>query len=128
MNLTPDKYTSLLKWGGSASQLFIQPSGVAIDQQNNIYIVHVGKIKMKKINPEGKVQATWGESGRQLKIIKDPKSVAVDSQGNVYVTDAKTHSFLKFDRAGVYKRLRLLLELRLTAKMISMLLILETTA
>jgi DNA-binding beta-propeller fold protein YncE len=102
--LTPDKYTPLLKWGGSASQLFTQPSAVAIDKENNIYIVHAGKIKMKKISPEGKLQSAWGNLGRQFKIIKNPKSVAVDSQGNVYVTDAKAHGFLKFDRAGIYKR------------------------
>jgi DNA-binding beta-propeller fold protein YncE len=104
MALTPDKYSPLLKWGGPASQLFIQPSAVAIDKENNIYIVHAGKIKMKKINPEGKVQSVWGDLGKQFKIIKEPTSIAVDSQGNVYVTDAKTHSFLKFDRAGTYKR------------------------
>ena len=104
MTLTPDKYAPLLKWGGPASELFTQPSAVAIDKENNIYIVHTGRIKMKTINPEGKVQATWGVSGRQFKRIKNPTSIAVDNQGNVYVTDAKTHSFVKFDRAGIYKR------------------------
>jgi DNA-binding beta-propeller fold protein YncE len=104
MALTPNKYTYLLKWGGPASELFVQPSGIAIDKDNNIYIVDLGKIKMKKINPEGKVQTAWGNSGREFKIIKNPTSVAVDNQGNVYVTDAKTHSFVKFDRAGIYKR------------------------
>lgn len=104
MVLTPSKYAYLLKWGGPASQLFTQPSGIAIDKDNNIYIVDLGKIKMKKINPEGKVQTSWGAAGKQFKIIKNPTSVAVDNQGNVYVTDAKTHSFVKFDRAGSYKR------------------------
>jgi len=104
MVLTPSKYAYLLKWGGPASQLFTQPSGVAIDKDNNIYIVDLGKIKMKKINPEGKVQTAWGAAGKQFKIIKNPTSVAVDNQGNVYVTDAKTHSFVKFDRAGIYKK------------------------
>ncbi len=104
MALTPNKYAYLLKWGGSASQLFIQPSGIAIDKDNNIYIVDLSKIKMKKINPEGKVQTAWGAAGKQFKIIKNPTSVAVDNQGNVYVTDAKTHSFVKFDSAGIYKR------------------------
>ena len=104
MALTPNKYSYLLKWGGPASELFDQPSGIAIDNDNNIYIVDSGRIKMKKINPEGKVQTAWGDSGKQFKIIKNPASVAVDNQGNVYVTDEKTHSFVKFDRAGIYKR------------------------
>jgi DNA-binding beta-propeller fold protein YncE len=104
MVLTPSKYAYLLKWGGPASHLFTQPSGIAIDKDNNIYIVDIGKIKMKKINPEGKVQTAWGAAGKQFKIIKSPTSIAVDNQGNVYVTDAKTHSFVKFDRAGIYKR------------------------
>ena len=104
MALTPNKYAYLLKWGGPASELFAEPSGIAIDKDNNIYIVDSGRIKMKKINQEGRVQTAWGESGKQFKILKNPKSVAVDNQGNVYVTDAKTHSFVKFDRAGTYKR------------------------
>jgi DNA-binding beta-propeller fold protein YncE len=104
MVLTPSKYAYLLKWGGPASKLFVQPSGIAIDKDNNIYIVDIGKIKMKKINPEGKVQTRWGAAGKQFKIIKNPTSVAVDNQGNVYVTDAKTHSFVKFDGAGSYRR------------------------
>ncbi|NIM58676.1 MAG: PEGA domain-containing protein [Candidatus Aminicenantes bacterium] len=104
MALTPNKYAYLLKWGGPASELFVQPAGIAIDKANNIYIVDSGRIKMKKINPEGRVQTAWGASGKQFKILKNPTSVAVDSQGNVYVTDAKTHSFMKFDRAGTYKR------------------------
>lgn len=104
MALTPNKYAYLLKWGGPASELFVQPSGIAVDKDNNIYIVDSGRIKMKKINPAGKVQTAWGASGKQFKIIKNPTSVAVDNQGNVYVTDAKTNSFVKFDRAGIYKR------------------------
>ncbi len=104
MVLTPNKYVHILKWGGPASELFIQPSGIAVDKENNIYIVNSGRIKMKKISPEGRVQNAWGDAGKQFKIIKNPTGVAVDSQGNVYVTDAKTHSFLKFDRAGTYRR------------------------
>jgi DNA-binding beta-propeller fold protein YncE len=106
MALTPNKYAYLLKWGGPESKLFTQPSGIAIDKDNNIYIVDSGRIKMKKINPEGKVQTAWGAAGKEFKIIKNPTSVAVDNQGNVYVTDAKTHSFVKFDKAGINKRKR----------------------
>jgi DNA-binding beta-propeller fold protein YncE len=104
MALTPNKYAYLLKWGGPASELFVQPTGIAMDKDNNIYIVDSGRIKMKKINPEGRVQTAWGDSGKQLRILKNPTSIAVDNQGNVYVTDAKTHSFVKFDRTGTYKR------------------------
>jgi DNA-binding beta-propeller fold protein YncE len=103
MVLTPAKYTYILKWGGTASGLFDQPSGIAIDRENNIYIVDSGRTKMKKINPEGRVQTSWGDTGKQFRIIKNPTSVAVDNQGNVYVTDEKTNSFLKFDRTGTYK-------------------------
>ncbi|NIO47961.1 MAG: PEGA domain-containing protein [Candidatus Aminicenantes bacterium] len=104
MALTPNKYEYILKWGGPASELFDQPSGIAVDKDNNIYIVDSARIKMKKINPKGRVQTSWGDSGKQFKIIKNPTSIAVDNQGNVYITDAKTHSFMKFDRAGIYKR------------------------
>ena len=102
--LTPNKYKYLLKWGGPTSKLFVQPSGIAVDSENNFYVVDSGAIKMKKMSPEGRFLSGWGAKGKESKILKNPVGIAIDNQGYVYATDAKKHSVLKFDKTGKFIR------------------------
>lgn len=104
MALTPNKYQYLRKWGAPASKLFNLPSGIAVDRENNVYVVDSGTIKMKKISSEGRFLRDWGNAGREFKVIKNPAGVAIDNQGNVYVTDVKNHCVMIFDKTGKYKR------------------------
>ncbi len=98
--LIPNKYQIINRWGGPQSAFFKMPSAVAVDRENNIYIVDQGVIKVKKITAEGKLMTAWGGAGTQFRGLKATGGVAIDSQGNVYVTDARSHCVVKFDRTG----------------------------
>jgi len=102
-SLTPIKYKYIHKWGSPVSQIFKDVAGVAVDSQNNIYIVSEGARKIQKITSDWKFDNSWGDGGKEAKVIRSPAGIAVDKQGNVFVTDVKNHCVIKFDPAGKYK-------------------------
>ncbi|MDH5466855.1 MAG: PEGA domain-containing protein [Candidatus Aminicenantes bacterium] len=102
-SLTPIKYKYIHKWGSPVSQIFKDVAGVAVDSQNNIYIVSEGARKIQKITSDWKFDNTWGDGGKEARVIKSPGGIAIDKQGNVFVTDAKNHCIIKFDQTGKFK-------------------------
>jgi DNA-binding beta-propeller fold protein YncE len=102
-SLTPIKYRYMYKWGSPASQIFKDVAGVAVDSQNNIFIISEGARKIQKITSDWKFDNSWGEGGKEARVIRSPGGIAIDRQGNVFVTDTKNHCIIKFDQAGKFK-------------------------
>lgn len=100
--MTAKNYGLLKKWGGPDTPLFESPTGIAIDKDDNFYVVDKSDVKVKKFDSEGKLLLDWGERGKEFKILKIPAGIAVDSQSYLYVTDVKNHSVMKFDRNGKF--------------------------
>jgi len=100
--LTPNRYGFRRKWGGPTSVLFSQPSGMALDNENNFYVVNISNTSIKKFDATGKIVPGWGDAGREFRKLKAPAGIAVDSRGAVYVTDIKTDSVFIFSKAGAY--------------------------
>jgi len=100
--LTGKIYASLRKWGSPGSAFFQQPTGVALDKDDIVYIVDNSDDKIKKITPEGKIVRTWISGGKDFKNVKIPGGIAVDSQGYMYVTDTKKNAVLKFNKNGKF--------------------------
>jgi hypothetical protein len=103
-SLIPNKYQLVNKWGSPQSPIFKMPAAVAVDKENNIYLVDQGPIKLKKISAEGRLLATWGNQGTEFKGLKSTSGVALDSQGNVFVADSKNNCVLKFDKTGKFNK------------------------
>ncbi|MBN1270976.1 MAG: PEGA domain-containing protein [Candidatus Aminicenantes bacterium] len=102
VSLVPVKYTSVKTLGDPDRKFIEEPAGVAVDAENNIYVVDDSNMKVKKFDEQGLIQSKWGDYGKEFKRIKSPAGVAVDSQGNVYVTDMKNHCVLKFNKDGEF--------------------------
>ena len=100
--LTPNRYGFRRKWGSPSSQLFTQPTGIALDSQNNFYVIDNTEISVKKFDAQGKILSAWGDSGREFRRVKSPAGIAIDSKGIVYITDLRTNSLSIFNRSGVY--------------------------
>jgi len=101
-HLIPNKYGFRRKWGGPNNTLFSQPFGIALDGQNNFYVVNISDISIKKFDATGRIVPGWGDAGREFRKVKAPAGIAVDSMGAVYVTDIKTDSVFIFSKTGAY--------------------------
>jgi len=101
--LPANVYRYFQKWGGIDSNLFEEPSGIAVDKNNFIYVVDTSSTKLKKFNKDGKLDSALGMDEKELRDLKEPSGLAVDSTGNIYVTDLRKHSVYKFDRNGQFK-------------------------
>ena len=99
-SLAPKNYVFFQKWGGPEVRLFKLPKAVALDKDGNFYVVDEGDVKLKKIDPAGRVQINWGDGGKESRGLKSPAGIALDGQGNIYVTDARGSCLVKFASSG----------------------------
>jgi len=95
-----EPYTFVLKWGGTGSGngQFLKDGGwfnggrwgIAVDSQDNIYVVDVGNHRIQKFNSQGNYLLQWGTVGLGDGQFTRPKGIAVDKDGNVYVSEDST--------------------------------------
>jgi serine/threonine protein kinase, bacterial len=80
--------------GKGVAASFNDPSGVAIDPANNVYVADFGNNEIRKITPNGEVSTFAGnlnlgysDGTGALASFNHPSAVAVDASGNVFVAD-----------------------------------------
>lgn len=80
--------------GSSATARFNTPSGLALDQDGNIYVADTGNNVIRKVTPQGMVstlagngQAGYRDGKASAAQFNGPLGVAVDQTGKVYVAD-----------------------------------------
>ncbi len=81
---------------------FSHPQGVAVDNEDNVYVADTGNVRIRKITPAGVVTTFAGSGGRgsvdgtgTAAKFRYPVSVAVDSASNVYVSDEGAYKIRK---------------------------------
>jgi sugar lactone lactonase YvrE len=85
--------------GTGSAATFVNPAGLSIDQNDNIYVADTGSNVLRKITPAGATTTLAGlpfTSGTADGVgsavrFGSIRGVAVSSQGNVYITDAGNH-------------------------------------
>ncbi len=98
-------------FGPASTAMFNQPTGIAIDKQNNLYVADAQNNVVRKILDSnnhvvafaGTGAAGNGTSGSDALIadLKLPKGVAVDTAGNVFIVDQGNDVIRKVDRSGI---------------------------
>lgn len=80
--------------------------GVAVDQQDNIYVFHRGRVPMLVFRPDGTCVDGWGEG-----LFTSPHGLHYGWDGCLYCTDDGDHTVRKFTPGG-----KLLLEIGIPGK------------
>lgn len=93
----------LLNWGtnGVSNGQFRSPNGLAIDSQDNIYVIEgTAGNRVQKFSSTGEFLTKWGSNGSALGQFASAVGIAIDSEDNVYVSDTANHRIQKFDSTG----------------------------
>ncbi len=93
--------------GASTSARFFSPVGLAIDSQDNIFVVDTGNYRIRKITPDGVVSTFAGSTagfadgtGTSAKF-NSLFGITIDSNDNLFVTDSSNSRICKITSAGV---------------------------
>ena len=70
-------------------------SAVAVDKEDNVYVLQRGKEPLLMFDKEGKFIRAWGAG-----LFKVPHGLRVDKEGRIWTTDNGNHVLRKFDREG----------------------------
>src|SRR4051794_11624906 len=79
---------------------FVAPSGLAVDERGNLYVVDSHHRRVGKFGPEGQPLAVYGTLGSGEGHFMEPNGVAVDAGGTIYVTDPPTGRILRIAADG----------------------------
>ncbi|GIS82549.1 MAG: hypothetical protein CM1200mP15_11810 [Dehalococcoidia bacterium] len=76
------------------------PSGIAISNSQEIYIVESHGHKISQFSLDGDFIREWGSQGSDPGMLDSPWGIAIDSENNTYVADHKNDRFQKFGPTG----------------------------
>ena len=87
---------------------FNQPHGLAIDNNNNLYVADSANHAIRKIEPTGNVTTIAGGSAvggytdgnRSTAKFSSPYGIFIDTSNNIYVADTGNHRIRKIDPSG----------------------------
>ena len=103
-----EQYSFFNKWGshGDSNSQFEEPTGIAIDSSNNVYISDMDfenccnplHHTVQKFTNNGSFITKWGGNGAFV----NPMGIVIDSSGNVYVADQVHQRIAKFTNNGTF--------------------------
>jgi uncharacterized protein (TIGR03663 family) len=82
---------------------FIEPWGIAVDAQGNVYVADTWNHRIQKFDANGNFEQEWGTFGQLAgasNYLWGPRSIAVGLDGRVYVTDTGNKRVVVFDSSG----------------------------
>ncbi len=100
-SLADSEYTGSIQCTAENAGYFSQPTSVAVDAQNQVYVLgHTISSTIYKFSSNGDLLAQWNfAEGNSTN--GNPKGIAVDAQSRVYVTDDAYDEVRIFSSSGV---------------------------
>ena len=92
------------KWGtpGDGDGEINRPSGLAFDQDDNLYLVDTLNNRIQKLTRDGKFLDKWGRAGNGDGEFNMPWGIDIDSKGDVYVADWRNDRIQKLTPDGQF--------------------------
>jgi DNA-binding beta-propeller fold protein YncE len=92
----------VLQWGehGEALGQFSRPQGLAIDEQDHIWVADSANHRVQVFDTQGKLLFSWGREGSALGQLGYPYNLVLDGQGHVYVCEMGNSRVQKFTLDG----------------------------
>jgi sugar lactone lactonase YvrE len=94
--------------GTAARAQFSGPTGVAVDQDNNVYVADTGNNRLRKIAPDGTVTTVAGSGvagyvngPAQAAQFSGPAGVTVRTDGTLYIADTGNGAIRRVDTQGI---------------------------
>lgn len=84
-------------WSSAGAVPLINPQGIAIDANQNVYVTDLTLNEVFKFDSNGTLLAQWGNTGTTT--LDQPTGIAVQN-GNVYVADSANSRIVKYDASG----------------------------
>ena len=100
-----DNYGSyIISWGESGSNIrqFKNPTGIAVDNEGNVFVSDTSNHRIQKFDPDGNFLLTWGKYGDNDGEFLRPFGIAIDNNNDVYVVDESKNQVQKFDSDGLF--------------------------
>ena len=79
-----------------------RPSGLAFDDEDNLYVSDAGNNRIQKFTGDGEFLMTWGSEGSDEGQLRMPWGITLDDENNVYVSDWGNDRVQKFTSDGEF--------------------------
>ena len=100
-NLKIEKYTDEGVYLKTFDQRFggsqIQPNGIVIDSDGDIYVTDLLKHRIVKISSDARTLKTFGYAGNEKNQFLEPTGIAIDAKGYLLVVDSVKNRIVKFE-------------------------------
>jgi DNA-binding beta-propeller fold protein YncE len=84
---------------------FIEPWGIVVDSQGDVYVADTWNHRIQKFDANGKFKQEWGSFGQpsdRPEYLWGPRGIAISADGRVYVTDTGNKRVVVFDSNGEF--------------------------
>jgi DNA-binding beta-propeller fold protein YncE len=94
--------TVLTGWGGEGSEpgRFLTPHGIAVDENEMVYVADSGNHRIQKFAPDGTHLGTWGPGGDRPGYFRAPRGVEASGAGTIVVADTFNHRIQIYGGSG----------------------------
>ena len=85
---------------GKAPGQFMWPTGIALDEDENVYVTDEWLNRVSVFDKKGILLSTWGSPGSGDGELNRISGITIDDNGNVYLVDSLNHRVQKFISDG----------------------------